>query len=71
MGTPSCISIWARSEDLERDMEAIEAYCEALLHDPGMVDAHFNVSLAHSQRAEAQPAFRHLLAYLRLIPVST
>jgi tetratricopeptide (TPR) repeat protein len=58
-------------EDLEREMEAIEAYRESLLHDPGMADAHFNLSLIHSRRGEAQPAFRHLLAYRRLILVST
>lgn len=54
-------------EDLEREIEAIQAYREAILHDPGMADAHFNLSLIHERLGEAQPAFRHLLAYRRLI----
>lgn len=53
-------------EDLEREIEAIQAYREALLHDPGMADAHFNLSLVHERLGEAQAAFRHLLAYRRL-----
>ena len=54
-------------EDLEREMEAIQAYREAILHDPGMADAHFNLSLVHERLGEAQAAFRHLLAYRRLM----
>lgn len=56
-------------EDLEREIEAIHAYREAILHDPGMADAHFNLSLLHERLGEAQAAFRHLLAYRRLMRV--
>jgi tetratricopeptide (TPR) repeat protein len=54
-------------EDLQREIDAIQAYREAILHDPGMADAHFNLSLLHERLGEAQAAFRHLLAYRRLI----
>lgn len=53
-------------EDLERELEAVEAYQEAIVHDPGMADAHFNLSLVLERLGEAQAAFRHLLAYRRL-----
>ena len=54
-------------EDLQREPEAFEAYRQALVHDPGMADAHFNLSLLHERRDEAQASFRHLLAYRRLL----
>jgi tetratricopeptide (TPR) repeat protein len=54
-------------EDLRRDMEAMESYRKAILHDPGMADAHFNLSLVHERLGEPQAAFRHLLAYRRLV----
>jgi tetratricopeptide (TPR) repeat protein len=54
-------------EDLKREIDAIQAYREAILHDPGMADAHFNLSLLHERLGDAQAAFRHLLAYRRLI----
>jgi tetratricopeptide (TPR) repeat protein len=54
-------------EDLRRERKAIEAYREAILHNPGMADAHFNLSLLYERSGEAQAAFRHLLAYRRLI----
>jgi tetratricopeptide (TPR) repeat protein len=52
-------------EDLKRELDAIEAYRKAIVHDPGMADAHFNLSLLHERLGEAQAAFRHLLAYKR------
>jgi len=54
-------------EDLEREAEATEAYRLAIAHDPGMADAHFNLALLHESKGEAQAAFRHLLAYRRLV----
>lgn len=54
-------------EDLKRELDAIEAYRKAIIHDPGMADAHFNLSLVHERIGEAQAAFRHLLAYRRLV----
>lgn len=54
-------------EDLQREIEAVQAYREAILHDPGMADAHFNLSLVHERLGEAQAAFRHLLAYRRVM----
>jgi tetratricopeptide (TPR) repeat protein len=53
-------------EDMGRDDAAVEAYRKAIVHDPGMADAHFNLSLLHERAGEAQAAFRHLLAYRRL-----
>ena len=53
-------------EDLKREIDAVHAYREAILHDPAMADAHFNLSLVHERLGEAQAAFRHLLAYRRL-----
>jgi tetratricopeptide (TPR) repeat protein len=54
-------------EDLKRDLEAIEAYRQAIVHDPGLADAHFNLSALHERMGQAQAAFRHLLAYYRLV----
>jgi DNA-binding transcriptional MerR regulator len=53
-------------EDLGRESAAVAAYKQAIAHDPGMADAHFNLSLLHERAGEAQSAFRHLLAYRRL-----
>jgi tetratricopeptide (TPR) repeat protein len=53
-------------EDLERESEAIIAYRDALAHDPGFADAHFNLSRLHEKAGRSQDAFRHLLAFHRL-----
>jgi tetratricopeptide (TPR) repeat protein len=53
-------------EDRGRHTEAIAAYRDALAHDPGMADAHYNLSLLHEAAGEEQAAFRHLLTYRRL-----
>lgn len=58
-------------EDLKREADAIDAYRQAIVHDPGMADAHFNLSLLHERRGQAQAAFRHLLAYHRLRAASS
>jgi hypothetical protein len=52
-------------KDLERELEAMNAYCAAIVHDTGMADAHFNLSLLLERVEDAQAAFRHLLAYRR------
>lgn len=49
-----------------RDAEAMKLYREAIIHDPGMADAHFNLSLLLGRTGAAQSAYRHLLAYHRL-----
>lgn len=54
-------------EDLGREDEAIKYYREAIIHDPGMADAHFNLSVIQERGGETQSAYRHLLAYHRLI----
>jgi tetratricopeptide (TPR) repeat protein len=54
-------------EDLDRESEAILAYREALSHDPGFADAHFNLARLHDLAGRARDAFRHLLTYRRLI----
>jgi Flp pilus assembly protein TadD len=53
-------------EDRGRHSEAMAAYRQALTHDPGMADAHYNLSLLHDAAGEEQAAFRHLLTYRRL-----
>jgi tetratricopeptide (TPR) repeat protein len=53
-------------EDLERESDAIIAYRDALAHDPGLADAHFNLSRLHEKAGRSQDAFRHLLAFHRL-----
>jgi tetratricopeptide (TPR) repeat protein len=54
-------------EDLAREGEAVKYYQEALVHDPGLADAHFNLAMLQERRGEAQGAYRHLLAYHRLL----
>jgi tetratricopeptide (TPR) repeat protein len=54
-------------EDLGRDAAAIKYYQEAIVHDPAFADAHFNLSMLQERRGETQSAYRHLLAYHRLI----
>jgi tetratricopeptide (TPR) repeat protein len=58
-------------EDLEREPDAMESYRRAIKHDPAMADAHFNLALLHERQGDAQAAFRHLLAYRRLVAATT
>jgi hypothetical protein len=51
---------------LKREIEAVHAYREAILHDPAMADAHWNLSLLRERLGQARDAFRHLLACKRL-----
>jgi tetratricopeptide (TPR) repeat protein len=54
-------------QDQGKNVEALAAYRDALLHDPGMADIHFNLALLQERVGETQAAFRHLLAYRRLV----
>jgi tetratricopeptide (TPR) repeat protein len=54
-------------EDLGRHDDAAKFYREAIVHDPGMADAHFNLSMVLERSGEMQSAYRHLLAYHRLL----
>jgi tetratricopeptide (TPR) repeat protein len=54
-------------EDLDRDHDAAQFYREAIVHDPGMADAHLNLSMLLERSGQTQSAFRHLLAYHRLL----
>ena len=54
-------------EDLGRGDDAAQFYREAIVHDPGMADAHLNLSMLLERSGQMQSAFRHLLAYHRLI----
>jgi tetratricopeptide (TPR) repeat protein len=54
-------------EDLGRDEDAITFYREAIVHDPGMADSHLNLSMLLERIGQTQGAFRHLLAYHRLL----
>jgi tetratricopeptide (TPR) repeat protein len=58
-------------QDLGRTAEAIAAYRDAIVHDPALADAHFNLALLLERTGEDQGAFRHLLAYRRLETHST
>ena len=58
-------------EDLDDADEAISAYRDAIVHDPGMADAHFNLALLLERTGQTQAAFRHLLAYRRLQQIQT
>jgi tetratricopeptide (TPR) repeat protein len=57
-------------EDMRRDADAIEAYRFAILYDPGMADAHLNLSILYERSGEAQAAFRHLLTFRRLLLIA-
>jgi len=57
-------------EDLGRSTDAIDAYKDALIHDPGLADAHFNLARLEEHAGKTQAAFRHLLAYRRLIKIT-
>jgi tetratricopeptide (TPR) repeat protein len=54
-------------EDLDREEEAVAAYREALVQDPLLHDAHFNLSRLHEKANRPREALRHLLAYKRHI----
>jgi tetratricopeptide (TPR) repeat protein len=54
-------------EDLDREDGAAKFYRKAIVHDPGMADAHLNLSMLLERSGQIQGAFRHLLAYHRLI----
>lgn len=57
-------------EDQGRPDDAVAAYRNALVHDPCLADAHFNLALLLERGGETQAAFRHLLAYRRLLPAN-
>jgi tetratricopeptide (TPR) repeat protein len=52
-------------EDMNRDEEAIAAYRQALAQDPGLYDAHFNLSRLLEKAQDPRKALQHLLAYRR------
>jgi tetratricopeptide (TPR) repeat protein len=54
-------------EDLGREDEAVMAYRDALVQDPLLCDAHFNLSRLHEKANRPREALRHLLAYKRHI----
>jgi tetratricopeptide (TPR) repeat protein len=62
-----CFNLAVLMEDLGRESDAVNYYRQALIHEPGMADAHFNLSLLQERAGDAQSAFRHLLAYRRLV----
>jgi DNA-binding transcriptional MerR regulator len=53
-------------EDLARDRDAVEFYRQALVLDPSLPDAHFNLARLYERDGDTQASFRHLLAYRRL-----
>ncbi len=54
-------------EDQGRGEEAIRYYRQSIVHDPTLPDPHLNLSLLLEARGQAQAAYRHLLAYHRLL----
>jgi tetratricopeptide (TPR) repeat protein len=58
-------------EDADREAEAIAAYRDALVLDPGLADAHFNLARLNERAGNTQSCFRHLLAYRRITNMQT
>jgi tetratricopeptide (TPR) repeat protein len=58
-------------EDANREAEAIAMYRDALVLDPGLADAHFNLARLHERAGNTQGCFRHLLAYRRITNAQT
>jgi tetratricopeptide (TPR) repeat protein len=54
-------------EDLQRPVEAIAAYRDALALDPQLADAHFNLARLYEEAADSKASLRHLLAYRRMM----
>ncbi len=54
-------------EDVGREEEAVAAYRDALMQDPLLGDAHFNLSRLHEKANRPREALKHLLAYKRHI----
>jgi tetratricopeptide (TPR) repeat protein len=54
-------------EDLDRELDAIIAYREALALDPQLADAHFNLARLYERARDPKSSLRHLLAYRRMI----
>ncbi len=54
-------------EDLDRELDAIVAYREALALDPQLADAHFNLARLYERARDPKASLRHLLAYRRMI----
>ena len=53
-------------EDQNRRADAISTYREALVLDPELADAHFNLARLYEREQNKRETFRHLLAYRRL-----
>jgi thioredoxin-like negative regulator of GroEL len=45
----------------------MQAYHQALASDPGLADAHFNLSRLYEQAGDRLAALRHLRSYKQLI----
>jgi tetratricopeptide (TPR) repeat protein len=54
-------------EDLQRPVEAILAYRDALALDPQLADAHFNLARLYEEASDSKSSLRHLLAYRRMM----
>ena len=54
-------------EDLNRERDAIVAYREALVLDPQLADAHFNLARLYERARDPKSSLRHLLAYRRMM----
>jgi tetratricopeptide (TPR) repeat protein len=54
-------------EDLQRPVEAIAAYRDALALDPQLADAHFNLARLYEEASDSKASLRHLLAYRRMM----
>jgi tetratricopeptide (TPR) repeat protein len=57
-------------DDMDRKVEAMEAYRAALREDPRFADCHFNLALLSERLGKPKDAIQHLAAYRRLTAAS-
>jgi len=53
-------------DDMDRKLEAMEAYEAALRGNPGLADCHYNLALVCEELKRPKDAIRHMAQYRRL-----
>ena len=54
-------------DDMDRKVQAMEAYQAALRGDPGLADCHYNLALLYQKLNKRKEAIRHLSRYRALM----